>query len=62
MVLYRYMNNQMNKSVDKVLDVITALKDKAENGVPSEAKEGVDLVAIVKKLSRNREKTRSPKK
>lgn len=41
---------------DKVLDAIVALKKKGEQ-VSDDQNKGVDLVSIVKKLSRNREKS-----
>ena len=53
------MNNQMNDSAEKIMEAISALKEKAESDVPSEMKEGVDLLSIVKKLSRNRDRSRS---
>lgn len=40
----------------RVLDALTALKDKAEAPSDNSLKEGVDLLSIVKKLSRNRER------
>ena len=49
--------NDENKKTEKVLDAISALKQKVEDDIiKSEAKEGVDLEAIVKKLSQKREK------
>lgn len=58
------MNINIDKHItsNKVLDAITALKGKGE--VSETSNEGeVDLLSIVKKLSRNRERaTRSGKK
>lgn len=48
------MNKTEQQQADKVLDTIASLKQKKAN--PEGAPEGVDLVAIVKKLSRNRER------
>lgn len=41
---------------DKVLDAIVALKKKGEQA-SDDLNKGVDLMSIVKKLSRNREKS-----
>ena len=53
-------NDENVKDSGKVLEAIAALKDIAESDVEESAK-GVDLGAIVKKLSRNRERVRSKK-
>jgi len=56
------MKNNESGNTEQVLEAISALKNKAENDdVSSEAKDGVDLEAIVKKLSRKREKMSSLK-
>lgn len=47
----------------KVVAAISALKEKSEEVTPStDGKQDVDLVAIVKKLSRNREKAKKGSK
>lgn len=51
------MNNE-SVNTEQVLKAISALNNKAENeGETSEAKDGVNLEAIVKKLSRKRSQT-----
>lgn len=49
-------NENINNNTERVLDAITALKEKADGKDDSYVKDGVDLLNIVKKLSRNREK------
>lgn len=48
------MNTEIKPPTERVLDVIAAIKAKGDAGGADD--KGVDLVAIVKKLTRNRER------
>lgn len=54
------MNIETKKPSEHVLDAIVALRAKAAKLEGADGK-GVDLVAIVKKLSRNRERAKKAK-
>lgn len=60
LVSCNYMNkNESQQPAERVLDAIVALKEKSEKPEKKDNGErGVDLVAIVKKLSKNRDKVR----
>ncbi len=51
------MNTESKQQpAERVLDAIVALKEKSEKPEKKDGEKGVDLVSIVKKLSRNRDR------
>ena len=60
LVILPHMNIETKKPSELVLSAITALKEKVTKPESTNGK-GVDLVAIVKKLSRNRERAKKAK-
>lgn len=57
---FLYMNiSGKEQPAEKVIEAIVALKDKSEKPAKKDGEDqGVDLVSIVKKLSRNRDKVK----